>query len=76
MQNVNLSTNLLNGILQYLGTRPFTEVANLIAGIQGEIAPQLAQAAPAQTTPAPETTPETPAQPEAPAEAGNPITEA
>jgi hypothetical protein len=30
MDKIKLSTNLVNGILQYLGTRPFTEVAGLI----------------------------------------------
>lgn len=44
MESLQLSTQLVNAILQYLGTRPFVEVANLITGIQreaeGQIKPQ------------------------------------
>lgn len=44
MESLQLSTQLVNAILQYLGTRPFVEVANLINGIQreaeGQIKPQ------------------------------------
>lgn len=36
MESVQLSTQLVNAILQYLGSRPFVEVANLINGIQKE----------------------------------------
>lgn len=36
MQKIALSTELVNAILQYLGSRPFVEVAQLINGIQGE----------------------------------------
>ena len=36
MEKISVSTQLLNGILQYLGSRPYTEVANLIAAIQAE----------------------------------------
>lgn len=49
---MNLSADLINGILQYLGSRPFVEVAVLINGIQTEAAAQ----APKQ--------PETPKDPE------------
>lgn len=41
MENVQLSTQLVNAILQYLGSRPFVEVANLITGIQREVEPQV-----------------------------------
>jgi hypothetical protein len=44
MEKVNLSTQLVNGILQYLGSRPFVEVANLINGIQEEAKGQLPEA--------------------------------
>jgi hypothetical protein len=37
---MNLSVELVNGILQYLGSRPYIEVANLITGIQTEAAAQ------------------------------------
>ena len=43
MDEIKLSTNLVNGILQYLGTRPFTEVAGLIQNVQQEAAKQGAQ---------------------------------
>ena len=33
-QTITLSLNLVNGILQYLGTRPYAEVTNLIQAIQ------------------------------------------
>jgi hypothetical protein len=36
MEKIILSTQLVNAILQYLGTKPYTEVAQLIAGIQQE----------------------------------------
>lgn len=45
MENLQLSTQLVNAILQYLGSRPFVEVANLINGIQREAE---AQAKPVQ----------------------------
>jgi hypothetical protein len=34
MTNITLSIDLVNGILQYLGSRPYVEVANLITEIQ------------------------------------------
>jgi hypothetical protein len=43
MDEIKLSTNLINGILQYLGGRPFAEVAGLIQAIQQEAAKQGAQ---------------------------------
>jgi len=36
MEKILLSTNLVNGILQYLGTRPYAEVFQLIEAIQKE----------------------------------------
>lgn len=36
MEKLTLSTQLVNGILQYLGTQPYAQVAQLIAGIQQE----------------------------------------
>lgn len=43
MDEIKLSTQLVNGILQYLGSKPFTEVAGLIQAIQQEAAKQGAQ---------------------------------
>ncbi len=50
MENVSLSVELVNGILQYLGTKPFMEVAGLITKIQAEAGPQVppAQEAPVE----------------------------
>jgi len=36
MEKVTLSTQLVNAILQYLGSRPYTEVFPLIEAIQKE----------------------------------------
>lgn len=38
MEEVKLSLNLVNAILQYLGTKPYTEVAGLIVEIQKQAA--------------------------------------
>ena len=42
-KTLTLSTDLLNAVLQYLGTRPFQEVAQLINGLQSEAGPQVKQ---------------------------------
>jgi len=47
MDEIKLSTNLINGILQYLGGRPFVEVTGLISEIQKQASEQGGQAAPA-----------------------------
>jgi hypothetical protein len=36
-QSVEISVNLINKIANYLGSRPFNEVAELILNLQGEI---------------------------------------
>ena len=36
MEKLQISTQLVNGILQYLGTRPYQEVYQLIEAIQNE----------------------------------------
>lgn len=36
MNDIKLSTNLVNAILQYLGSRPYTEVFQVIEAIQKE----------------------------------------
>jgi hypothetical protein len=48
MEKITLSTELVNGILQYLGSRPFVEVAQLINGIQQQAQAQAVPAAPAE----------------------------
>lgn len=45
MESIQLSTQLVNAILQYLGNRPFVETANLINGIQKEVESQVKQSA-------------------------------
>lgn len=47
-QKVELSLSLVNGVLQYLGSRPYGEVFQLIAALHEQAAPQikLPQAAP------------------------------
>lgn len=48
-KKIELSLSLVNGILQYLGTRPYQEVFNLVQAIQEQAIPQV---------PMPETKPE------------------
>ena len=36
MNEIQLSTNLVNAILQYLGTKPYAEVYQLVEAIQKE----------------------------------------
>ena len=35
---MNISTELINAVLSYLGNRPYVEVVNLITAIQAEAA--------------------------------------
>lgn len=51
MQEIKLSVNLVNGILNYLGSRPYAEVANLIAAVQQEAEKQVAQPVAAEEPP-------------------------
>lgn len=55
MDGITLSTDLLNAIMQYLGTRPYVEVAGLINEVQKQAQAQGAQ--PAQAPQAPAETP-------------------
>lgn len=41
MQSVTLPIDLANALMQYLGQRPYVEVAGLIAGIQQAAQPQV-----------------------------------
>ena len=43
---INLTLNLVNGILQYLGTRPYQEVFPLVQEIQAQAIPQIPVPAP------------------------------
>jgi len=36
MDKIELTSNLINAVLSYLGTRPYTEVVQLIDGIHRE----------------------------------------
>ena len=54
MDEIKLSTNLVNAILQYLGNQKFVEVAGLVQEIQKQASAQGAQAAPAPEAPAAE----------------------
>ena len=50
MENITLSTNLVNGILQYLSNQPYGAVAPLIAAIQKEVQDQVAPSLVESTT--------------------------
>ena len=54
MDEIKLKTDLVNAILQYLGSKPFVEVAGLIQAIQQQAQEQGAQPAPAPEAPAAE----------------------
>jgi hypothetical protein len=41
MEKITLSTNLVNAVLQYLGTRPYAEVFQLVEAIQKEAKEQV-----------------------------------
>ena len=60
MNTITLSTELMNSILQYLGNRPYVEVANLINGIQQAAVPTTVPVSTPIATPI-ETPVETPA---------------
>jgi hypothetical protein len=38
---INLTLGLVNGILQYLGTRPYQEVFQIVQAIQEQAGPQV-----------------------------------
>ena len=42
-ENIKLSVQLVNGILQYLGSRPYSDVFQLVKAIQDEAQGQLQQ---------------------------------
>lgn len=45
-QQITLSISLVNGIMQYLGTRPYHEVFQLVQSVQEQAAPQVKQPEP------------------------------
>ena len=47
---INLTLNLVNAVLQYLGTRPYQEVFPLVQEIQAQALPQIPVPAPAEET--------------------------
>jgi hypothetical protein len=40
-QKIELTLPLINGVLQYLGTRPYAEVAEIVKAIHEQAVPQL-----------------------------------
>jgi hypothetical protein len=40
-QPITLNLSLINGVLQYLGTRPYAEVAEIVKAIHEQAVPQL-----------------------------------
>ena len=45
-QKVEVSLNLVQGLMNYLGSRPFVEVADLIMAIREQVTPQIQVPAP------------------------------
>lgn len=52
-QKVAVTLNLVNGLLNYLGSRPFVEVADLIGAIREQVTPQIQVPTPAAAPEAP-----------------------
>lgn len=48
-EEVKVSLQLMNGILQYLGTKPYGEVFQIVNAIHGEVQPQIPMPEMAQT---------------------------
>ena len=40
-QDVSLKISLVNGILNYLGTRPYVEVFQIVQELQAQVVPQV-----------------------------------
>jgi len=55
-QKVEVTLNLVNGLLNYLGSRPFVEVADLIMAVREQVTPQIQVPTPS-TIPAEQDTP-------------------
>lgn len=54
-QKVEVTLNLVNGLMNYLGSRPFVEVADMIMAIREQVTPQIQ--VPTPTIPAEQDTP-------------------
>lgn len=54
MENIQISTQLANAVLAYLGTRPYQEVFQLISALQQEAQSQAKPQEPEIDTPPPE----------------------
>ena len=52
-QKIELSLGLINGVLQYLGSKPYQETFQLIQAIQEQAIPQMPMPAAAQPEAAP-----------------------
>lgn len=48
-QKVEVTLNLVNGLMNYLGSRPYVEVADLIMAIREQVTPQIQVPTPATT---------------------------
>lgn len=48
-QKVEMSLNLVQALMNYLGSRPFVEVADLIMAIREQVTPQIQVPVPAKT---------------------------
>ena len=59
---IQLDLNLINGILGYLGNRPYGEVFQLVQAIQEQAGPQVPVQAPAQADAEPAEAPAAPLQ--------------
>lgn len=46
-QKIELTLNLVNGLMSYLGSRPYVEVADLIMAIREQATPQIQVPTPA-----------------------------
>jgi hypothetical protein len=53
-EQITLTVPLVNGVLQYLGTRPYGEVFQLIQAIQEQAAPQVKPTEPDEPEVAPD----------------------
>ncbi len=49
-EKIELSVNIVNAILSYLGSQPYQQVAQLVNAIQQEAAPQIPAPAPVESS--------------------------